>query len=96
MKARSKVTYLAVIRNILAMERDSRETAKKCAKSRNKFDRTQMVKAYNADADDYKKLAELVRAEKWKEAFKFWWSLDTFVREGIPTAHAEWIAKKIR
>jgi hypothetical protein len=89
---KTKVTALAVYRNILKEERYSRAQAVKCAKSKDKFTRKDMVACYNADADDYKELAKLVKAEKWREAFKFWQELDTFVREGVPTAHAEFMA----
>jgi len=87
-----KVTALAVYRNILKEERYSRAQAVKCAKSKDKFERTDMVTCYNADADDYKELAKLVKAKKWREAFKSWQELDTFVREGVPSAHAEFMA----
>lgn len=87
-----KVTALAVYRNILKEERYSRAQAKQCAKSRDKFTRKDMVACYNADADDYKELAKLVKAEEWRKAFKFWQELDTFVREGVPGAHAEFMA----
>ena len=88
-----KVTYLAIIRNVLREEREARADAKEVAKSKLKWERD-MVKAYLADADDYKKLAELLRAKKWKKAFKFWEGLDTYVREGVPTLHMEWVARK--
>jgi hypothetical protein len=92
---KAKITYLAIIRNILAEERYSRQQAKECARSKDKDDR-ELVAAYNSDADDYKKLAKLVKAKKWKEAFKFWEELDTFVREGVPSVHARWIAEQIK
>jgi len=89
-----KVTKLAVYRGILKEERYSRAQAKEVAKSRKKWER-ELVSAYNADADEYKELAALVKAEKWKAAFKYWQELDTFVREGVPTPHVEFIARKV-
>lgn len=87
-----RVTALAVYRNILKEERYSRAEAKNCKRSKEWKD---LVKAYLADADDYKKLAELVKAEEWRKAFTFYRGLDTFVREGIPTHHAEFMARKV-
>lgn len=87
-----RVTALAVYRNILKEERYSRSQAKECKGSKEWGD---LVKAYLADADDYKKLAGLVKAEEWVKAFKFYQGLDTFVREGIPTHHAEFMARKV-
>ncbi len=55
-----------------------------------------MVCAYNADADDYKKLTALVKAKNWKRAFTFWQGLDTFVREGVPSAHMKWILEQLK
>jgi hypothetical protein len=94
MKKKTKVTALAVYRNILKEERYSRAQAKSVAKSRKKWEK-ELVGAYNADADEYKELAALVKAEKWVEAFKYWRQLDTFVREGVPSAHAEFMARKV-
>jgi hypothetical protein len=91
MKKKNKVTALAVYRNILQEERYSRAQAKVVAKSRKKWEK-ELVDAYIADADDYKELAKLVKEKKWREAFKFWQELDTFVREGVPTPHAEFMA----
>lgn len=74
---------------------NSGEQARKVAKSRKKWER-EMVCAYNADADDYKKLTALVKAKNWKRAFTFWQGLDTFVREGVPSAHMKWILEQLK
>jgi len=37
-----------------------------------------------SDAKDMRQLAQMVKKGKYKEAYKFYRSLDTFVREGIP------------
>lgn len=87
-----RVTALAVYRNILKEERYSRAQAKECKGSKEWGD---LVDAYIADADDYKKLAALVKAAEWRKAFTFYQSLDTFVREGVPLHHAEFMARKV-
>jgi hypothetical protein len=87
-----RVTALAVYRHILKEERYSRAQAKSCRNSKEWKD---LVGAYNADADDYKKLAGLVKAEEWRKAFTFYQGLDTYVREGIPTHHAAFMAQKV-
>jgi hypothetical protein len=87
-----KVTALAVYRGLLKEERYSRAQAKACKRQKEWKD---LVPAYIADADEYKELAALVKAEKWKEAYKFYSELDTFVREGVPTHHVAFIARKV-
>jgi hypothetical protein len=85
-----RITYQVVLRRILAMEKHTRLQAESVKNSRKKWER-ELVTGYNADADDYRKLAALVKAKQWKKAITFWEHLDTFVREGIPSEHIVWL-----
>lgn len=86
-----KITHDMVVKRCIEMEQDSRNSAEEVRKSKKKWER-EMVDAYIADADDYAKLGKLIKMKKWKQAFKFWEELDTFVREGIPSEMMAWVA----
>ena len=90
-----RVTFQMVVNRCIEMEQHSRQQAAEVKKSRKKWER-EMVDSYNADADEYKKLGELIKARDYKAAFKYWQNLDTFVREGIPSTLMRWVLGKVK
>jgi hypothetical protein len=90
-----RVTYQMVRDRCVEMEQHSRQQAATVKNSRKKWER-EMVEGYNSDADEYKKLGEMVKARDYKAAFQYWQSLDTFVREGIPSSLMQWVLGKVK
>jgi hypothetical protein len=90
---KARITHQVVLRRILAMEKHTRLQAESVKGSPKKWER-ELVAGYNEDADDYKKLATLVKAKKWARAVSFWESLDTFVRDGVPSEHIVWMVEQ--
>jgi hypothetical protein len=85
-----RITYQVVLRRILAMEKHTRLQAESVRNSTKKWER-ELVAGYITDANDYKRLAELVKAKQWHKAIVLWERLDTFVRDGVPSEHIVWL-----
>jgi hypothetical protein len=87
---KARITYRVVLQRIVAMEKHTRLQAESVKTSSKKWER-ELVVGYNEDANDYAKLAALVKAKQWKKAITFWENLDTFVRDGVPSEHIVWM-----
>ncbi len=70
-----RITYQMVVNRCVEMEQHSRQQASAVAKSRKKWER-EMVEGYNADADEYKKLGEMIKARDYKAAFQYVWGVE--------------------
>jgi len=71
---------------VYAVEKEYRDLADEIENDLDlpKEDRQSMIKMYKSDADDFKKIADLIMAKKFKEAGDEARMMDTSPRESIP------------